>query len=170
MYMYVYLTEFKRCFISDGAGTIAWYEPPPVETTADTSLIHTNNTQLIKGSTNVKLHWKFSLEANLKPIVTVVLQLNKVEIVSIAAILNLDVEVLSAYKDRFNAIWINNEKVTLIIFNVTDADAGEFACEVKTAGGGTKIWTRKIQVDVVGKIVSYSVIIEGLFVECHRLI
>ena len=44
-----------------------------------------------------------------------------------------------------------DEKVTLIFFNVTDVDEGEFACEVTTIGGGTKTWTRKIKVDVVGK-------------------
>ena len=83
-----------------------------------------------------------------------ILKLNSVEIVNIAPSLNL-IEVLSAYKNRFNVSWLNyNEKATLIIFNVTDAYAGKFACEVKTVGGGTKIWTREIQVDVVGKIVS----------------
>ena len=85
---------------------------------------------------------------------TVELKLNNVDIVIIAPLFNL-IEVLSGYKNRFNVSWINNEKATLIIFNVTDADAGEFACKVKTLGGGTKIWKRRIQVDVVGKIVSY---------------
>ena len=88
------------------------------------------------------------------PIQEVRLKLNTVLVVIIAPFLNL-VEVLSAYKNRFNVSWLNNEKVTLIIFNVTSADAGEFACDVTTVGGGTKIWTRKIQVDVVGKIVCY---------------
>ena len=87
-----------------------------------------------------------------------VLKLDNVKIVDIAPSLNL-IEVLADYKDRFNVSWINDEKVTLIIFNVTDADAGEFACEITTAGGGTKTWTRKIQVDVVGKhILSYYIV------------
>ena len=112
----------------------------------------------MEGPTNVELHWKFSLEADLKPIQIVALKLNNVEIVNIAPSLNF-IEVLADYKDRFNASWINAERVILIIFNVTDADAGEFACEVKSIGGGTKIWTRKIQVDVVGKrILSYYIV------------
>ena len=87
-----------------------------------------------------------------------VLKLNNVWIVNIAPSLNI-IEVLADYKDRFNASWNNADKVTLIIFNVTDADAGEFACEVLTVGGGTKIWTRQIQVDVVGKcILSYYIV------------
>ena len=88
------------------------------------------------------------------PIQEVRLKLNTVLVVIIAPFFNR-VEVLSAYKDRFNVNWLNNEKVTLIIFNITNADAGEFACDVITLGGGTKIWKGKIQVEVVGKIVSY---------------
>ena len=83
----------------------------------------------------------------MNPILNVELKLNNVQIVNIVPHLNLT-EVLAGYKDRFNASWINDEKVTLIIFNVTDADEGEFACEVTTVGGGTKTWTRKIKVDV----------------------
>ena len=117
-------------------------------------MIVTEKRQLIEGSTNVELHWKFSVAADLKPILEVVLKLGNAEVVNIAPSSKF-IEVLADYKNRFNASWINAERVILIIFNVTDADEGEFACEVKTIGGGTKIWIRKIQVDVVGKIVSY---------------
>ena len=140
----------KKCF-SDGAGTITWYEPPPVETTADNTLIRTKSITVTEGSTNVELHWKFSLTADLKPIQSVKLKLKSVLVVNISPLANF-IEVLAGYKDRFNASWINDEKVTMIIFNVTDVDEGEFACEVETIGGGSKTWTRKIQVDEVGKL------------------
>ena len=116
-------------------------------------MIRTKNAQFIEGTTNVELHWKFRLTADLKPIQDVILKLNTVVIVNIAPILKVT-DVLQGYKDRFNISWINDEKVTLIIFNITDADEGELACEVRTIGGGTKVWIRKVQVDVVGKFLS----------------
>ena len=86
-------------------------------------------------------------------------EFNNVQIVSIVISLNR-IQIQSGYEDRFNVSWTNAEKVTLIIFNVSDADAGEFACEVTTVGGSTKKWIRKIQVDVVGKriLISYYIV------------
>ena len=78
-------------------------------------------------------------------------KLNAVQIASIIPFLNI-IQVLAGYEDRFNVSWIKDEKVTLMIFNLTDADEGEFACEVKTVGGTTKKWIRKIRVDIVGKL------------------
>ena len=77
--------------------------------------------------------------------------LNTFQVVNIAPVYDI-AEVLAGYKDRFSVSWLNPEKATLIIFNVSTADEGEFACKVKTLGGGTKIWTRKIQVTVIGKL------------------
>jgi len=80
----------------------------------------------------------------------VALELNSVAVVSIFPALN-NAEVVAGYEGRFNLSWINPEKATLIIINVSAADEGEFACKVTFLGGGFKIWTRKIQVTVVGK-------------------
>jgi len=140
----------QRC-ISDGAGTITWYEPPPVETAVDTNSIRTYNTQLTKGSTNEPLVWNFSLAAELNPLVSVTVELNSVGVGSIFPSLN-SAQVAAGYEDRFNISWINPVKATLIIFDVSAADEGEFACKVNTLGGGSKLWTRKIQVTVVGKL------------------
>jgi len=53
---------------------------------------------------------------------------------------------------RFNATWIS-QRATLIIFNVTEDDDGEFGCELNTFQGGTnKIWKRKMKVEVVGML------------------
>ena len=84
------------------------------------------------------------------PIFDVRVKLNGVQIVSIIPSLKR-IQVLAGYEGRFNLSWINDEKVTLIIFNVTDADEGEFACEVTTVGWTIKTWIRKIKVDIVGK-------------------
>jgi len=80
----------------------------------------------------------------------VLLELNSVGVVNIFPSLN-SAQVAAGYEDRFNLSWINPVKATLIILNVSAADEGEFACKVNTLGGGNKIWTRKIQVTVVGK-------------------
>ena len=79
------------------------------------------------------------------------LELNSVAVVNIFPGLN-SAEVVAGYEDRFNLSWINPVKATLIIFNVSAADEGEFVCELTTIGGGSKVWKRKIQVTVVGKL------------------
>ena len=59
-------------------------------------------------------------------------------------------QVYDAYKDKFNFTW-RSQRLTLIIFNVTDAydeSKGEFSCELATGSG---VWIRKIQVKIVGK-------------------
>ena len=78
------------------------------------------------------------------------LELNSVAVVNIFPALN-NAEVIDGYEDRFNLSWINPVKATLIIFNVSGADEGEFACRLTSIGGGSKIWARKIHVTVVGK-------------------
>ena len=59
-------------------------------------------------------------------------------------------EVVDPFKDKFNFTWIS-QRLTLVIFNVTDAydeSKGKFSCELTGTGG---VWIRKIQVKIVGK-------------------
>ena len=60
----VWHLKLTKCSLLDG-GSITWYEPPPVETTADDNVIRTYNTSLVEGSTNVALNWSFSLTRDL---------------------------------------------------------------------------------------------------------
>jgi len=56
------------------------------------------------------------------------------------------------FTGRFGISW-NSQTATLIIFNVSAADDGEFSCKVTTFEGGIRVWTRKIKVNVVGKLI-----------------
>ena len=57
------------------------------------------------------------------------------------------------FAKHFNAVWVPN-KLTLILFNVTDAEEGEYCCEVMTTylEGSARIWMREIQLLVLGKL------------------
>ena len=133
--------------ITDGANSITWYEPPPVETTTDDSLVKTHNIQLLEGSINEPLNWKFSLGQNLN---FVVLQLLSGTDVVATIVPSGQADITAGFGDRFNVSWIS-QKATLVIFKVTAIDNGEFSCKVTTSGGGVKVWTRKIKVNVVGR-------------------
>ena len=52
---------------------------------------------------------------------------------------------------HFNAVWVPN-KLTLILFNVTDAEEGQYCYEVITSGSSARTWIRKIQLLVLGKL------------------
>ena len=64
---------------------------------------------------------------------------------------NVLLEVEPAFAKRFNAVWVPN-KLTLIFFNVTDAQEAEYFCEVTTVGRSARLWSRKIQLLVLGKL------------------
>ena len=52
---------------------------------------------------------------------------------------------------RFNATWVPN-KLTLILLKVTDAEEGEYRCEVISFGSSVQTWIRTIQVSLLGKL------------------
>ena len=57
------------------------------------------------------------------------------------------------FKSRFNVTWVPN-KLTLVFFQVTSADEGEFGCDVLTLGSPGAViqtWKRNIQVSLLGK-------------------
>ena len=134
---------------SDAVGSVTWFEPPPVETVTDNTIIHTNSTKLRKGSTNVHLNWEFSLASELNLIVVTL----RFDDTSVGIILPSTGAAATdaAFTSRFNVSWVA-QKATLSIFNVTTADGGLFACELNTFEGSTnKVWMRNIDVSVVGK-------------------
>ena len=59
----------------------------------------------------------------------------------------------TGFEGRFNVTW-TSQRATLIIFNVTEDDDGEFGCELNTFQGvQNKIWKRKMKVEVEGMLV-----------------
>ena len=144
--------KLTKCSLLDG-GSITWYEPPPVETTADDNVIRTYNTSLVEGSTNVALSWSFSLTRDLT-FGFVHLRFGGVLVATVSQNGKSDPSV--GFKDRVNVTWIP-QKVTLTILKVSTHDDGEFSCEVSTIGGGSKEWRRKIKVTVLGEIITYIV-------------
>ena len=59
-------------------------------------------------------------------------------------------DIAAGFGDRFNVSWIS-QKATLVILKLLLLIIGEFSCKVTTSGGGVKVWTRKIKVNVVGR-------------------
>ena len=141
--------KLPKCSLLDGR-SITWYQPPPVETTADDNFIRTHNTSLIEGSTNIALTWSFSLTQDLT---FGVLHLRFGADLIATVFQNFQPDISAGFKDRVNVTRIP-EKVTLTIFKVSTRDDGEFTCVVTTSGGGSKEWRRKIKVTVVGEIMT----------------
>ena len=134
---------------SDAVGSVTWFEPPPVETVTDPTLVHTNSTKLRTGSTNVYLNWEFSLTSELF-LVSVTLKLDGTSVGTILPSTGAAAPSAS-FTSRFNVSWVA-QVATLIIFNVTSADEGLFTCELNAFEGATnKVWNRNIDVSVVGK-------------------
>ena len=150
--------KLTKCLLSDG-GSITWFDPPPVETTANDSIIRRHNTSLFEGSTNVELNWSFSLTQELT-LALLQLQLGSDLVATILPAGQVDISV--SFRGRVNVTWVPN-KASLTIFKVSTQDNGEFTCLVNTIGGGGKAWRRKIKVTVVGEVVTKILIIYTCF-------
>lgn len=102
--------------------------------------------KLFKGD-RATLNWNFSLTSVVLYAVTI--KFNGRTLVT-SGPSGSSVTVSAAAKDNFDSTRISH-RLTLVIFNVTDAydeSKGEFSCELLTAEG---TWIRKIQVKIVGK-------------------
>ncbi|XP_015756598.1 PREDICTED: uncharacterized protein LOC107336052 [Acropora digitifera] len=129
-------------------GNIIWLEPPPFETVTDASSISRTNKQVIQGSLNEELSCNFSLPADLRiKIVSVKFRGQP----AVTFVPNVLLQVEPFFAKQFNAVWVPN-KLTLIFFNVTYAEEGEYCCEVVTIGRSARSWIRKIQLLVLDRI------------------
>ena len=135
--------------ISD-CGSITWYEPPPVVTETDnTAPSVADSTQLLRG-VDGSLSWNFTLTG--ERFVSAVLIWKTTTVANIRPSLGV-IAVTPGFEDRFNLSWSNSQRATLVIFNVTTEHDWDFSCETSSlVGGNLKVWTRKIQVAVVGKL------------------
>ena len=141
--------KLTKCSLSDG-GSITWFEPPPVETTADANDIRTYSTSLLEGSTNVELNWNFSLTQDLT-FSRLDLQLGSSTVATVSQSGQSDISTI--FRGRVNVRWIP-QKVSLTILKVSTHDDGEFSCIVTTFRGGSIGWRRKIKVTVLGEVVT----------------
>ena len=134
--------------ISD-CGSITWYEPPPVVTETDHTVISVaDSKQLLRGVDGL-LSWNFTLTG--EQFTSAVLTWKTVDVVSILPAFGV-VSVVGGFEDRFNVTWSNSQRATLVIFNVTTEYEGDFSCTANSLDGGRlKAWVRKVQVAVVGK-------------------
>ena len=90
-----------------------------------------NPTEAAEGE-NITLRWDYNLTGDT---VFLVHWIDKKSVKNIGRLSSNNPVVFDDYKTRFK---INaNDKATLIIFNVTRNDTGEYGCEVQTQGGET---------------------------------
>ena len=147
----------SNLYVSDGS-SITWFEPPPFQTVTDPATISKANKSLIIGSLNEEVSCNFTLTSDLS-LITVSMKLQGS---SIAAYVQSQhaLSVQPGFDGRFNATWVPN-RLTLILFNVTFADEGEYRCEVLTLGssGSLQTWARIIQVSLLGKLGELAMII-----------
>ena len=138
-------------FLTDG-NELTWNEPLPVLTVRETDSrqeVHRNYTRLIKDTINASLSWYFSLSGLTLASVNL-----KLETDTIAEVNNQKQEVSEGYKDKYAINWIPKQRITLVIFKVTNEHNATFACEVLATGNGFAVWRSEVQVDVVGRIYS----------------
>ena len=144
--------------VSDGS-SITWFEPPPFQTVTDPATISKANKSLIKGSFDEEVSCNFTLTSDLS-LITVSMQLKRSPIATYVQRQHA-LSVQPGSESRFNATWVPN-RLTLILFNVTPADKGEYRCEVLThaiGSGSVQIWARIIQVSLLGKLGELAMII-----------
>ncbi|XP_020615552.1 neural cell adhesion molecule 2-like [Orbicella faveolata] len=144
---FIFLWSMVILRTTDG-GNVTWYEPPPVETASDPGIeLTAHSRQFLQGSTHVQLSWNFSLTPDLS-LSSVILRLNSVQVAAVVLLSGI-AGLSSGFEGRFNFTWIS-QRATLIIFNVTEEDDGEFTCDLTTFQGvDQKLWKRKMKVEVL---------------------
>ncbi|XP_067030223.1 uncharacterized protein [Acropora muricata] len=149
--------------IADG-GSITWFDPPPTAIVTHSANIPKVNTTLTKGFPDEELSCSFSLSADLT-LITVSMKFDGSSIANFVQ-LHHALSVQSGSESRFNVTWVPN-KMTLLWFNVTSADEGEYRCEVLSFGGSAvETWARTIQVSllvppIINEVTGLTVTEEG---------
>ena len=147
-----------KLYVSDGS-SITWFEPPPFQTVTDPATISRANKSLIIGSFDEEVSCNFTLTSELS-LITVSMKLQSSSIATYVQSKHA-LSVQPGFESRFNATWVPN-RLTLILFNVTPADKGEYRCEVLTlaiGSGSVQSWARIIQVSLLGKLGKLAMII-----------
>ena len=135
--------------ISD-CGNITWFEPPPVVTETDNSVPSVADSKELLSGVDGSLSWNFTLTG--EQFASAQLKWKTDTVANIRPSLGV-IAVVSRFEDRFNLAWSNSQRATLVIFNVTTEYEGDFSCETSSlVDGSLKLWIRKIQVAVVGKL------------------
>ena len=142
-------------YVSDGS-SITWFEPPPFEIVTDPATVSEVNKSLIKGSLNEEVSCNFTLTSDLS-LITVSMKLQSSSIATYVQSQHA-LSVQPGFESRFNATWVPN-RLTLILFDVTSADEGEYRCEVLTLGISVQTWARVIQVSLRGKLGELAMIV-----------
>ena len=134
----------------DGA-TVKWYEPTPVKTTSNPAEALTPGKLHVYEGSSAILNWNYSLST----LILTRLKFNGAGIVVIPSNGQAG-PVNSSFRQRFS-VSSTPQSVSLLISKVTTADdksIGEFTCEL-TDIADTE-WRRAIQVQVVGKLKSFT--------------
>ncbi|XP_067052060.1 uncharacterized protein [Acropora muricata] len=131
---------------SDGSG-ITWHEPPPFHTVTSAGIASFTHKNLTQGFLDEELSCSFNLSGDMS-LVSVWFELDSVTLASyFSSVSSPAVE--DGFVSRFNATWVPT-RLTLVVFNVTRDDKGEYYCKVQALlNGRGKFWNRKIQVDVL---------------------
>ena len=104
---------------------------------------------------NAPLNWNFSVAQELNFIV-ITLKFDGGNVANIVPSTGV-AGTFNPFKQRFNVSG-NSQYATLIIFNVTAADEGVFSCDLNTFEvANNRIWTRNIQVTVVGRNITFDI-------------
>lgn len=133
------------------------YEPPPVTTVSDRSVVHTSKIELYEESTNEQLKWRFSLT---ETVIYVTLELEGTGVVATILPSAGDVSVNQAFTSRLNVTWVSGH-ITLSFFNVSTSDEGVFSCQLRVPGNW---WRSKIEVFVLGEVISLNIILLKAYV------
>ncbi|XP_067053552.1 uncharacterized protein [Acropora muricata] len=142
----IFLWSVAVLRFSDGSG-ITWHEPPPFHTVTNTRITSFTHKNLTQGFLNEELSCSFNLSGDMS-LVSVWFELDSVTLASYFSIVSSPT-VQDSFASRFNATWVPT-RLTLVVFNVTRDDKGEYYCKVQALlNGRGKFWNRKIQVDVL---------------------
>ena len=108
-----------------------------------------DSTELVRGVDGF-LSWNFTITG--EQFTSAVISWKTVDVVSIQPAFGV-VSVIRGFEDRFNVTWSDSQRATLVILNVTTEHEGDFSCTANSLDSGRpKVWVRKIQVAVVGKV------------------
>ena len=126
--------------------TITWTAPPPQRGPLQTSDLTVRRTtqQLVINSPEGRLKWEFTLSGETLDRVIWERGNNRIGRKTSSGV--IVIEPTANFQEHFGVS--SDDPATLIIKNVTEADAAVFRCSVET---NVKTWADEIQVEIVGE-------------------